>query len=245
MRCLYCMPAEGIQWIDHEKVLRFEEIIEVVKTAVSFGIDKIRLTGGEPLVRKGIVDLVEMIAQVPGIKDLAMTTNAQLLPKYAEELAAAGLQRINVSLDTLNEKKYRDLSRGAELSGALAGIEAAKKAGLSPIKINCVKSSSITNEDIDELKSYCEANGFKLRFIREMSLDEGTFSPVEGGEGGRCSICNRLRLTANGDIKPCLFSGSGFNIREEGIEEALLKAIGGKPASGHKNEVNAFYNIGG
>ncbi len=245
MRCRYCMPADGVKWIDHDRILRFEEIIEVVKAAVSIGITKIRLTGGEPLVRRGIVDLVRMIANVPGVEDLAMTTNAQLLPDFANDLAAAGLKRVNVSLDTLDAEKYKSLSRGAELEGSLSGIEAAKLAGLTPIKINCVKTNQTTTTDKEELAHFCKENGYQLRFINEMSLGEGSFSPVEGGEGGRCNICNRIRLTASGEIKPCLFSNKGFNIREEGIESALLKAIGGKPASGHKNAVNAFYNIGG
>lgn len=245
LRCRYCMPEEGIRWIDHQHILRFEEIVEVVKVAVGLGIDKIRLTGGEPLVRKGIVDLVSMIAQIPGVRDLSMTTNAQLLPQFAGDLALAGLHRVNISLDTLDAEKYSILSRGGSLEGALAGIEAARQAGLLPIKINCVHTSLTTENDKQELRDFCQNMGYSMRIIHEMSLEEGTFSPVEGGNGGRCSICNRIRLTANGDLKPCLFSGSSFNIREMGIETALLAAIEGKPASGYKNTVNAFYNIGG
>ena len=102
LRCTYCMPVDGVEWISHKQILTFEEIIEVVKVAVSLGVEKIRLTGGEPLVRKGIVDLVRMIADVPGVKDLAMTTNAQQLENYAQDLADAGLNRVNVSLDTID-----------------------------------------------------------------------------------------------------------------------------------------------
>ncbi len=245
LRCHYCMPAEGVEWIPHNSVLSFEEIREVVKVAVKLGVNKIRLTGGEPLVRKGIRDLVRMIAGVEGVEDFSMTTNGIFLDKYACELAAAGLDRVNISLDTLDAKKYSELTRGGNINDVLKGIDAACKAGLTPVKINCVKTASTSDEDILNLRSFCEANGFQLRFIHQMSLTEGKFSPVEGGEGGRCHICNRIRLTAKGDVIPCLFSEHGFNVREYGIEEAILMAVGKKPATGHKNKVHSFYNIGG
>lgn len=245
LRCRYCMPAEGIKWIDHSHILSFEEIIEVVQEAVSLGVDKIRLTGGEPLVRKGIVDLVKMIATVPGIKDLGMTTNGQLLEKFAEKLAMAGLNRVNVSLDTTDPKVYRYLSRGGEISNVFKGLEAARKAGLDPIKINAVINSESGENAKQELREFCDENNYKLRFIRQMSLEDGSFYPVEGGEGGICKICNRIRLTANGDVKPCLFSEDGYNVRELGARKAILKAVAIKPINGKKNRVNQFYNIGG
>lgn len=245
LRCIYCMPAEGITWIDHNKILSFEEIIDVVETAVSLGIEKIRLTGGEPLVRKGIVNLVKMISETTGVNDLAMTTNGQQLEKYAEELSIAGLNRVNVSLDTLNAEKYFKLTRGGDIDKVYAGLEASHKAGLIPIKINCVLNEQTTEEDKQELKSFCKENNYKLRFIHQMSLAEGSYFPVEGGDGGQCSICNRIRLTAQGDVKPCLFSDYGYNVREWGSKNAILKAIGRKPEKGQKNLVNEFYNIGG
>ncbi len=245
LRCRYCMPEEGIKWIDHSRILSFEEIIEVVEEAVYLGVDKIRLTGGEPLVRKGIVDLVKMIANVPGIKDLGMTTNGQLLEKFAVDLAKAGLNRVNVSLDTTDPENYRYLSRGGEISNVFKGLEAARKAGLDPIKINTVINSESGENTKQQLRDFCEENNYKLRFIRQMSLEDGSFYPVEGGEGGICKICNRIRLTASGDVKPCLFSDDGYNVREMGARNAILKAVGAKPINGEKNNVNQFYNIGG
>lgn len=245
LRCTYCMPEEGITWIGHDQVLSFEEIIDVVEVAVSLGVNKIRLTGGEPLVRRGIVDLVKMIAETHGVNDLAMTTNGQQLEKYAGDLAKAGLNRVNVSLDTLNAEKYKQLTRGGDIEKVFHGLRAASEAGLNPIKINCVQNEQTTEKDKQELKIFCERNNYKLRFIRQMSLEEGSFYPVEGGEGGICSICNRIRLTAQGDIKPCLFSDYAYNVREYGAENAINMAVGKKPASGEKNLVNQFYNIGG
>lgn len=245
LRCTYCVPEEGIKWIKHSEVLSFEEITEVVKAAVGMGVDKIRLTGGEPLVRKGIVELVRMIAETPGLKELAMTTNAQKLDEFAIALAKAGLQRVNVSLDTLDEQKYSELTRGGNIKRVMAGLKAAENAGLTPIKINCVIHESTTEVDKQSLKTFCKENDYRLRFIRQMSLQDGTFYPVEGGTGGQCSICNRVRLTAIGDLKPCLFSDHGYNVRKYGAEEALRMAVGKKPKAGHKNKMNHFYNIGG
>ena len=245
LRCRYCMPSEGVEWIKHNQILSFEEIVEVVKVAISMGIDKIRLTGGEPLVRKGIVDLIKMIADIPGVNDLGMTTNAQVLEKYAFALAEAGLNRVNVSLDTLDAEKYSYLSRGGDIQNVFKGLEAARKAGLEPIKINCVQMPDTDLKTKMGLKQFCNENDYKLRFIKQMSLDEGSFSQVDGGEGGNCKICNRLRLTATGDIKPCLFSDDGYNVREMGAENAFKMAVGMKPESGEINSVNQFYNIGG
>lgn len=245
LRCTYCMPEEGIDWIPHQNILSLEEIAVVAKKAAELGVSKIRLTGGEPLVRKGIVSLVESIAKINGIKDLAMTTNGILLKEYAADLAKAGLNRVNISLDTLDPEKFKTITRVGELEQVLEGIQAAKENGLLPIKINCVLTKSTTEKDKLELKSFCDSEGLDLRYIHEMSLEEGSFSPVEGGEGGRCAICNRIRLTAKGDIMPCLFSSAGFNVRELGAENAIRMAVGMKPKTGHKNKVNSFYNIGG
>lgn len=245
LRCTYCMPEEGIDWIPQQQILSFEEIEKAARTGAELGITKIRLTGGEPLVRTGIVNLVKMLAQIPGINDLSMTTNGLLLSKYASGLAEAGLNRVNISLDTLDPEKFKSLSRIGELTDVLKGIQAAKDNNLFPIKINCVLTKETTETDKQELKSFCKQEGLQIRFIHEMSLETGSFSPVEGGDGGRCAICNRLRLTAKGDIMPCLFSSSGFNVRELGAENAIRMAIGMKPKTGHKNKVNSFYNIGG
>lgn len=245
LRCTYCMPEDGIDWISHDRILSLEEITEVAKVGAKLGIKKIRLTGGEPLVRKGIVELVKMLSAIKGIEDLAMTTNGILLPKYALDLKKAGLKRVNISLDSLNPEKFKKLTRVGELEQVFAGIEAAKSAVLLPVKINCVITKETTENDKEELRKFGMENDLQVRFIKEMSLERGEFSVVEGGEGGKCSSCNRLRLTAKGDIMPCLFSSMGFNVRELGIENAFRMAVGLKPESGHHNEVHSFYNIGG
>lgn len=244
LRCTYCMPEEGIQLLDHSDILSFEEIVDFTKLAVGHGITKVRLTGGEPLVRKDIVELVSMLAAIDGLEDLSMTTNGILLSNYATDLKRAGLHRINISLDTVNKERYCQITRTGDLAQVLEGIEAARMAGLEPIKINCVLLGDPDEETL-QLKQFCESQGLNLRFIHQMNLKTGEFSTVEGGEGGNCSKCNRIRLLANGNIKPCLFSDLAYNIRTLGHQEALDLTIGNKPRSGTYNRSGEFYNIGG
>jgi cyclic pyranopterin phosphate synthase len=239
------MPECGVDLIRHEEILSFEEIVDVVRKAVNIGIDKVRITGGEPLVRRGIVDLVEMISEIPGILDFAMTTNGILLDKYARQLKNAGLHRVNISLDTLDPEKYASITRVGKLSHALAGIEAAINAELDPVKINCVIKQSILEDDARQVAKFCQKKNLEVRFIKEMDLEEGLFARVIGGDGGHCQSCNRLRLTANGKIKPCLFSDLEFDVRQLGPEQAIFKAVGLKPLSGTENRNNRFSNIGG
>jgi len=245
LRCTYCMPAEGIPLIQHSDILSFEEIMEVVDAALALGVDKIRITGGEPLVRKGIVNLVQMIASKPGVQDLGMTTNGQLLEKFAQPLKDAGLHRVNVSLDTMNPERYREVTRGGNIENVLKGIEASQIAGLSPVKINCVIIKSPTEPDAVEVAQYGKKLGLQVRFIRQMDLEKGEFYIVDGGSGGDCSTCNRLRLTANGMVKPCLFDDMEYNVREHGAHLALQMALGNKPSCGTINKHGEFYNIGG
>lgn len=245
LRCTYCMPAEGIALMQHADILSFEEIMQVVDAAMTLGVDKIRITGGEPLVRKGIVDLVEMIASKPGIKDLGMTTNGQLLEKFALPLKQAGLHRVNVSLDTMDPEKYSQLTRGGNIYNVLRGIDASVSAGLSPVKINCVITTTPSEPDATAVAAYAGKMGIQVRFIRQMDLEKGEFYIVNGGSGGDCSTCNRLRLTANGMIKPCLFNDMEFSIREHGVHKALQLALGNKPSCGTINQHSEFYNIGG
>jgi cyclic pyranopterin phosphate synthase len=245
LRCRYCMPETGVKLLDHSDILSFEEIVEAVRVCVSMGINKIRITGGEPLVRKHIVNLVRMIAVVPGVSDLSMTTNGMLLEEYAIPLADAGLDRINISLDTINPAKFLEITGTNGLEKIFKGIEAAKKAGLYPIKINCVLLRNENLNDAEQVKAYARKNGFEVRFIHQMDLRNGEFSVVEGGDGGNCSVCNRIRLTANGLIKPCLFSDLGFDIRELGIEKAIRLAVLEKPEAGTRNKSGRFYEIGG
>ncbi len=245
LRCRYCMPEEGVILQPHSSILTFDEIVSFVKVAVSMGIDKVRITGGEPLVRKGIVDLVAMISAIDGIKDLAMTTNATYLRKYAFELVNAGLQRVNISLDTLDPEKYRQITRGGDIEETLDGIDAAFEAGLRPVKLNCVIRDNHNESDARTVTEYGKTIGAEVRYIREMNLSSGQFSIVEGGDGGNCSICNRLRLTATGKIKPCLFNDMEFDVRELGNEEAIRQALDKKPACGSYNNTGDFYNLGG
>ena len=245
LRCRYCMPEEGIKLIRHEDILTFDEITAITKEAVSMGVTKVRITGGEPLVRKNIVVLVSMLAGIEGITDLSMTTNGILLPDYAAGLAAAGLMRVNISLDTLDAEKFSYITRGGEIGRVLEGIEAAQQAGLTPVKINCVIKSHTEEEDALSVAEYCMIKGLEVRFIRQMDIAGGIFSVVHGGTGGHCSKCNRLRLSSDGVVRPCLFSDIGFSVRELGSKEALLRAIGDKPERGTVNRDNSFYNIGG
>lgn len=245
LRCTYCMPAEGIALMQHKDILSFEEIMQVVDAAIDLGVDKIRITGGEPLVRKGIVELVQKIASRPAIKDIGMTTNGQLLESFAKPLREAGLHRINVSLDTMDHDKYREITRGGDIVKVLTGIEAARIVGLNPVKINCVILKSTEEPDAAAVALYGKESGIQVRFIRQMDLEKGEFYIVDGGTGGDCSTCNRLRLTANGMIKPCLFNEMEYNVREYGAKEALKLALGNKPSCGTINRHGEFYNIGG
>ena len=244
-RCVYCMPAEGVPLKKHEDILSFDEITEVVRFGAKQGITTIRFTGGEPLVRKDLPKLIRMISEIEGIEDIGMTTNGVLLPKYAKELKAAGLKRVNISLDTLNPEKFKEITRLGDLDDVLEGIEAALEADLQPIKINFVCIPGENEADEKAVKAFCEEKNLKFRSIRQMNLKTGEFYPVKGGSGGICSICNRLRLTADGHLVPCLHSELRANIRELGVKKAYLKAIELKPEKGVGTKSHEFSNIGG
>jgi GTP 3',8-cyclase len=245
LRCRYCMPEEGVKLMRHEDILSFDEIVEVVKTAVELGIDKIRLTGGEPLVRKGIVTLVEKISQIEGVKDFGLTTNGILLEEFALPLKKAGLHRLNISLDTMDPAEFAHITRGGDINAVFRGIETAVRAGFDNIKLNTVIDSSPDEENAKKVFEFAKKNCFQIRFIRKMDLEKGTFWEVAGGDGGKCSICNRLRISADGTVTPCLFSDKGFNVREFGTKEAFIQAIHSKPEKGVMSRTHKFYNIGG
>lgn len=239
------MPPGGVELLRYEDILSYEEITDLVRYAVIQGIDKVRLTGGEPLIRRDIVKLVEMLSEIEGIHDLSMTTNGTLLKDYAGDLVAAGLDRVNVSLDTLDPDKYGQITGGGDLLKVIEGLESAQKEGLLPVKINTVINRYFTEDDRIHLREFCRRNGFTLRFIREMDLDKGAFSIVEGGSGGDCKNCNRLRLTSDGRLKPCLFSNVGFDIKKTGKEKAFELALNKKPRKGSTNTSCSFYRMGG
>ena len=239
------MPGDGVTLIRHEDILTYDEITGFTRAAVEAGISKVRITGGEPLVRKGVTDLVAMLSGIEGISDLSMTTNGILLADYAAGLASAGLMRVNISLDTIDPDKYSYVTRGGNIAAVFRGIAAAQEAGLRPVKINCVIKSTPDEGDARAVADYCMREGLEVRFIRQMDLASGTFSVVHGGSGGHCARCNRLRLTPEGMIKPCLFSDTGYSVRELGAKEALARALANKPEKGTVNNINGFYNIGG
>ena len=245
LRCDYCMPEEGVDKIPHESMLRFEEIVDIVKVAVEQGINKIRLTGGEPLVRNGIENLIEMLAEIEGIEDLALSTNGILLNQYAEKLKKSGLHRLNISLDTLDPDKYRNLTRIGNLNRLLEGIETASALGFKPIKINMVRNKYTDESDIKQVKEFARENEFEFRMIRQMDRTNGEFWQVEGGDGGNCVQCNRLRLSSDGYFHPCLFSIRRYAVREHGALKAMQLALNNKPKIGNEAGLGDLYSIGG
>jgi cyclic pyranopterin phosphate synthase len=269
------MPEEGIKKKAHQDILSLEEIENIARAAVDIGIRKIRLTGGEPLVRKGILKLVKNLAQIRGLEDLSLTTNGTLLGKYAQELHKAGLKRINISLDSLDKEKYKNITRGGCLAEVFEGIEAAKAAGLGPIKINVVLIKGFNDDEIKDFVKLTLDEKIEVRFIELMPLGEvhrwdsaryvsndevlrqvpeliplpennyegvckmyklpegkglvGLISPISNHF---CGECNRIRVTSDGKLKPCLHSNIEINIKnanEENLRELLINGINAKP----------------
>lgn len=273
LRCRYCMPEEGIVKRDHEEMMTAEETIDAVKAAVSLGVKKIRVTGGEPLVKRGIVELCENIAAVDGVEELCMTTNGTLLPGYARELRAAGVDRVNISLDTLKADRYKEITRIGELSEALSGIEAAFEAGFEKVKINTVLMGGFNDDEIEDFVRLTIDRPLEVRFIELMPIGGGIefekarfiscvrvlesvpgLEPLDMTDGvaamyalpgakGRvglirpiscdfCEGCNKIRLTADGMLKPCLHSGAEISIKgrsREEMTEVIREAILSKP----------------
>ena len=245
LRCKYCMPEHGIELLKHEDILSIEEIVSFTKVAVKNGVDKVRITGGEPLVRKNIVYLIRSLAEIGGIKDLSLTTNGVLLKEFAKPLKDAGLQRVNISLDTVDPERFRDITRGGDFNHVMQGIAAAESVGFFPIKINCVVNKSSNEPDALGVKAFCNTRKCNVRFIHQMNLETGEYAPVEGGSGGDCKICNKLRLSSDGNLRPCLFNDLSFNVRKLGYEKAIRMAIDAKPECGTKSVQNKFSVIGG
>jgi len=172
LRCVYCMPETGVEKLSHSDILSVEEIIEIARAAAALGVRKIRITGGEPLVRKGILDIVRGIAEIPEIREVCMTTNGTLLSEFAEPLKKAGLARVNISIDSLDEGRYAALTRGGKLADALAGIEAAKKTGLLPLKLNMTLIGGLNEEDVVPLAELTRDEDISVRFIELMPIGE-------------------------------------------------------------------------
>ncbi|MEK7826060.1 MAG: GTP 3',8-cyclase MoaA [Nitrospirota bacterium] len=170
LRCLYCMPKEGMPFKERSELLTFEEIERVVNAFVMAGVSRVRITGGEPLVRKGLPDLVRAVSRLDGVKDLSMTTNAGLLERFAKDLKRAGLRRINISLDSLRHDRFREITRGGELSTVLSGIDKALDVGLIPVKINMVVMRGVNDDELVEFVKFAAKRHIKLRFIECMPL---------------------------------------------------------------------------
>lgn len=245
LRCTYCMPECGVELKQHDQMLSYEEIAEVARVAVSLGINKIRLTGGEPLVRRNIVDLVSLLSPIEGLQMLAMTTNGVMLPLYAMALREAGLRSVNISLDTLDPERYRRLTRGGDVQKAIAGVDAAVAAGFEPIKINTVVSSDGPQEEIANLEEFCKSRGVQLQRIGEYHLDQNKIDFDNFERPPKCAYCNRLRLTADGYLKPCLHSDAEVPVDSRNIEMSIRQAVGLKPKKGTVCTNRNMVSIGG
>ncbi len=245
LRCTYCMPAEGILLKKHKEIMSFEDIVKTAEAAAALGIKKIRLTGGEPLVRKGIVDLVEMLSKVEGIEHLAMTTNGFFLDTMAKPLRKAGLNSVNISLDTLDPGRYKKITRIGEISSALRGIEAAREAGFEKIKINMVVMNDTSDEEIRDLRAFCRDRGLILQMINHYELSQEKVNAYTYDRPPKCSVCNRIRLTADGFLKPCLHSNQEIPLNMEDLQESIKKAILDKPANGQVCTNRSMVEIGG
>ncbi len=273
LRCVYCMPPEGIELLASDHLLTFDEIVRFASICARNGVNKIRLTGGEPLVRGNLAQLVERLQALPGIDTVAITTNGTLLAKYAEALRQAGLSSVNISLDTLRSDRFPRIARRDDHASVLAGIDAALACGFEQVKINTVIMRGINDDELRDFVELTRDRPLHVRFIEFMPFDSNTWSAdacisahelrtriagmcpivdvrqtdrasvarmvrIEGYRGAIgfissmsehfCDSCNRLRLTADGAIKACLFSGSEINVREmlrSDFEDAALEAL--------------------
>jgi GTP 3',8-cyclase len=277
LRCTYCMPAEGVPWLPGPTLLSTEELVRLARIAVDLGIEEIRLTGGEPLLRPDAVDVVARLTALrspaaPHGPEISLTTNALRLPALAQPLVDAGLTRVNISLDTLRRDRFRDLTRRDRLADTLAGIAAADAAGLAPIKINAVAMRGVNDDELVDLVRFASRRGYEMRFIEQMPLDAGhvwsrkemvtgpeilealgaafTLDPV-GGRGSApaerwtvdggpstvgiiasvtrpfCGTCDRVRLTADGQLRSCLFARTETDLRtplRDGSDDTVIAA---------------------
>ncbi len=241
------MPEQGVKLLRHDQILSYEQIINIVKKATKLGIKKIRFTGGEPLVRKGISYLVKEIKRIDEIDELTLTTNGVLLEDMAFELKNAGLDRINISLDTLDHEKYKKMTRIGDIRRVFRGIDAVIKAGFKGTKLNMVLMPEINDDEVEDMKEFCVKKGLVLQRINHYSLNSLTSINrlYEAERPLPCSFCNRIRLTANGNFKPCLFSDLEIPVDFNNISESIKKAVINKPANGTHCFKRQNWQIGG
>lgn len=273
LRCRYCMPDEGVQWLPHEGILRYEEFLRIIRICASRGVDKVRVTGGEPLIRKGLLDFIARIREIDGIQDLSLTTNGVLLASMAGDLRSAGVKRLNISLDTLDRQKFAYITHTDAFEHVWAGIQAAMAEGLH-VKLNVVAIRGFNDDEIQDFARLTLHEPLDVRFIElmpvgcaarfgpehtiqagdireiirktfnELKLVETGLGPATmyrlAGAGGRigfieplsergfCSRCNRIRISANGQLRPCLMSDQHLDILEplrQGIDDTELEAL--------------------
>lgn len=246
-RCKYCMGPAGIQLKSSRHILSYEQIASVVKEAAELGVRKVRLTGGEPLVRKGIEHLVSMLASISPLEELCMTTNGSRLAGSAGVLAENGLDRVNISIDSLDPGRYAEITGGGDLDEALQGVDAALANGLGPVKINMVVLPATTIEEIETMREFCDQKGIFLQRISCFHLgdDRNSASTAPFERPPPCASCNRLRLTSDGFLKPCLFSEQEVKINFKDIRSSLLEAVAMKPRQGTKCSSRTMHQIGG
>jgi len=238
------MPEEGVPFVPHGRILSLEKIALIVEAAARLGFDKVRLTGGEPLVRKGLPELVSMIAGIPGITTLGMTTNGTLLAPLAADLARRGLTGVNVSLDSLDPARYAATTRGGDVDAAVEGIRAARAAGL-PVKLNVVVGSGSGGPDLEAVRDFAEAEGCAVQTIREYRLDVDKYDDERFDRPLPCAVCDRIRLTATGELKPCLHGDAGVPVDFSDIEKSIAACVGLKPACGTHASSHLVSAIGG
>jgi cyclic pyranopterin phosphate synthase len=241
------MPEELFVPRRRNDILSYEQIASFTKVAAIMGITKVRLTGGEPLVRRGIEQLVAKLASVDGVDEVCMTTNGSLLAAKALELKRSGLSRVNVSIDSLDVRRYRQITRGGDLVQALASVDAAIEAELTPIKINMVIRADTSEDDIETMEAFCKQRGLQLQKIMQFSLyDRADLSRRFRTERPpKCSCCNRLRLTADGFLKPCLFSDREIKVDFDDIRDSIQEAVARKPGNGSSCRNRLMSQIGG
>ncbi len=247
LRCLYCMPAEGIVLKDRSNILSYEQIGRISREAVKIGLNKIRLTGGEPLIRKNIEHLIHDLKSLEGLHELTLTTNGILLPVLAGRLKDAGLDRVNISLDTLDPGKYSRLTRGGDIRAVFRGIEEVQRVGFRGTKLNMVLIPGFNTGEVEKMKAFCRKSGLILQRIHQYALNDRQ-SGMHHSEAERplpCEMCNRIRLTADGKLKPCLFSNMEIPLEFEDIAGSLKKAVLYKPPKGTACTVRGNWEIGG